>query len=563
MLGMLGLLLQTGAGATTAAAPKATPAPVAYHLDCRAGDDAADGRTPETAWRSLARADQQNLRPGDSLLLLRGCRWGGPLFADWSGTPAAPITIGAYGEGDPPIIQNSDEDIDVTGSWLVIEQVHVRTDAPGVDAQCQNQPAGNRYGIRFHAGSHDNVVRDALVTELFTGIRIDLGAHDDHILDSVFINNDMKSNDPGSDSGAVAIDLQGDDNEVAGNQISGSDACSRFFNGRDGSAISVYGGRRNVVHHNVSVDNHDFIELGNPRTADTLIAYNTDHSTLPLANFVVVHGFGSRYGPTEGTVVAHNTAVLIGASSGVIDCAQTIGPKELSLRANILWGEGRLASCSTTFDEADNIYWRSDGAPDISYQISPTSRIIDPRLVDARAGDFHLQPDSPAIDAVLPMDLHGVGDLDAAGVAVPQGFGPDIGAYEFVSAVATAAPTAQSSAAPSPSPAATATPVASARLPASQRPGASRRPVATPEPTAATTASDSPSSPAIVSAPPSQDALPTPAPSPAGPPTPAATPVPPPPTGGSGALDSLLVVAALGLGGVIVAGGLLLRRRPG
>ena len=559
MLGMLGLLLQTATGPVEAAAPKASPVPVAYHLDCRAGNDAADGRTPEAAWRSLARADQQDLHPGDSLLLLRGCRWGGPLYADWSGTKAAPITIGAYGEGDPPIIQNSDEDINVTGSWLVIEQLHVRTDAPGVDAQCQNQPAGNRYGVRFHAGSHDNVVRDALVTELFTGVRIDLGAHDVHILDSVFINNDMKSNDPGSDSGAVAVDLQGDDNEVAGNHISGSDACSRFFNGRDGSAISVYGGRRNVVHHNVSVDNHDFIELGNPRTADTLIAYNTDHSTLPLANFVVVHGLGSRYGPTEGTVVAHNTAVLTGASSGVIDCAQTIGPKELSLRANILWGEGRLASCSTTFDEADNIYWRSDGAPDISYQISPTSRIIDPRLVDARGGDFHLQPDSPAIDAVLPLDLQGVGDLDAAGVSVPQGFGPDIGAYEFVFAEATAVPTELPSASPSPSPTATAKPVPSVRPPASHRPGASRQPVATPSPTATASATSAPPSGPIASAAPTA----TPVPTPAGPPTPGATPLAPPPTGGSGALDSLLVVAALGLGGVVVAGGLLLRRRPG
>ena len=545
---------------SAAAAPKATLAAAAYHLDCRSGRDGADGLTPETAWRSLARADQQALRPGDSLLLLRDCRWGGPLYAPWSGTANAPITIGAYGDGELPTIQNSDEEIEVTGSWLVIEQVHVRTDAPGVDAQCQNQPAGNRYGIRFHPGSHDDVVRDSLITDLFTGVRIDLGSHDDHILDSVFINNDMKSNDPGSDSGAVAVDLQGDDNEVAGNHISGSDACSRFFNGRDGSAISVYGGRRNVVHHNVSVDNHDFIEVGNPRTQDTLIAYNTDHSTLPLANFVVVHGLGSRYGPTEGTVVAHNTAVLTAADSAVLECAQAVGPKELSLRANILWGEGRVAACSTPFDEADNIYWRSDGQPDVSYQIAASSRFIDPRLVDASAGDFHLQPDSPAIDAVLPLPLAGIGDRDAAGVTVPQGFGPDIGAYEFVfpgaSAFPTAAPTLPL---PTASPAPTPTPRASSKPRPSRRPGTSRPPVASggpvasgsPVASATGTASSAPT--ASVPVDPGQGA---------GPATPHPTAAPPPPTGGSGSLDSLLLVAALGLAGVIVAGVLLVRRRP-
>ena len=84
---------------------------------------------------------------------------------------------------------------------------------------------------------------------------------------------------------------------MAYNRISGSDTCSRFFSGRDGSAISVYGGRHNVIHHNVSSQNHDFIELGDPRTSDTLIAYNADHSTLSRANFAVVHGLGSRYGP--------------------------------------------------------------------------------------------------------------------------------------------------------------------------------------------------------------------------------------------------------------------------
>ena len=82
------------------------------------------------------------LRPGDSLLLLRGCRWQGPLLVTWSGTADAPITVGAYGTGQRPIIENAFQDIFVTGDWFVIQDVHVRADPPTHDVGCDRQPAG-------------------------------------------------------------------------------------------------------------------------------------------------------------------------------------------------------------------------------------------------------------------------------------------------------------------------------------------------------------------------------------------------------------------------------------
>ena len=48
-----------------------------------------------------------------------------------------------------------------------------------------------------------------------------------------------------------------------------------------------------------------------------------------------------------------------------------------------------------------------------------------------RRATSDLTADSPAIDAIRPMDLGGIGDVDVAGVPVPQGFAPDIGAHEF------------------------------------------------------------------------------------------------------------------------------------
>lgn len=475
-----------------------------YHVDCVEGRDNASGRNPSTAWRSLKRANRAKLKPGDSLLLLRGCRWQGPLLVTWSGTSDAPITVGAYGEGARPIIQNAFQDIFVTGDWFVIKDVHVRADPPTHDVGCDRQPAGVRFGIFVENGSKHGIIRDIVATELFVGVRIARGASDHQILDSDFRSNDMKSNVPTSDSGATAIDLQGDRNVVAHNRISGSDTCSRFFSGRDGSAISVYGGRHNVIHHNVSSENHDFIELGNPRTRDTLIAYNVDHSTLARANFAVVHGLGSKYGPVHDTRIVHNTTVLTGKGSVGIECSHVLKGDDLQIAGNIVWGEEDAITCNDGISEADNLYWASDGRPGTTLDIAPTSRKADPRLVDPRDGDLHLLPDSPAIDAIRPMDLGDVGAVDAAGVPVPQGYAPDIGAYEY-------------STAPPPSP--------------------------TPAPFSGQTAD-----PRVT---------PTPEPRPSG----NATDVPPP-TGGPGALDQLfLLVGVVGAGGLLVAI-LLARRSP-
>lgn len=75
-----------------------------HYLDCKAGNDSADSLTPQTAWRTVAKADSFTFRPGDSLLLRRGSRCDGMLWPKGSGTEHAPIHLGAYGQGALPIV---------------------------------------------------------------------------------------------------------------------------------------------------------------------------------------------------------------------------------------------------------------------------------------------------------------------------------------------------------------------------------------------------------------------------------------------------------------------------
>lgn len=80
-----------------------------HYLDCSAGDDAANSLTPQTAWRSLAKASSYTYQPGDSLLLRRGSRCEGMLWPKGSGTEQAPIHLSSYGKGALPIIAGGGE----------------------------------------------------------------------------------------------------------------------------------------------------------------------------------------------------------------------------------------------------------------------------------------------------------------------------------------------------------------------------------------------------------------------------------------------------------------------
>ena len=77
-----------------------------WHVDSVAGDDAADGASPATAWRTLARVNKATLAPGDRVLFKRGGLWRGTLHPV-SGEPGKPVVYSWYGAGPKPILQNS------------------------------------------------------------------------------------------------------------------------------------------------------------------------------------------------------------------------------------------------------------------------------------------------------------------------------------------------------------------------------------------------------------------------------------------------------------------------
>lgn len=104
-----------------------------YYLDSGAGNDANDGLSPATAFRTLTKVNGINLNPGDSVLLKRGETWlGDALLLHDSGWPGLYITIGAYGIGDKPRIRPHEI---YDSGWLQLQQ------PGGIYNQLTAQPA--------------------------------------------------------------------------------------------------------------------------------------------------------------------------------------------------------------------------------------------------------------------------------------------------------------------------------------------------------------------------------------------------------------------------------------
>ncbi|MBN1675323.1 MAG: right-handed parallel beta-helix repeat-containing protein [Kiritimatiellae bacterium] len=79
-----------------------------YYVDAGEGADSADGRSAQSAWRTVAKVNATPLSSGDTVLFRRGRVWREGLVIRASGAPGAPVTYAAYGDGAPPELNGAD-----------------------------------------------------------------------------------------------------------------------------------------------------------------------------------------------------------------------------------------------------------------------------------------------------------------------------------------------------------------------------------------------------------------------------------------------------------------------
>ena len=99
-------------------APDATCIKGTTYYVSNAGNDQNDGRTPATAWATLARVSEAEFAPGDGVLLCRG-----DLFRGMIKTKPG-VTYGAYGEGAKPRLHGWDFDLASPELWEEVDAAH-------------------------------------------------------------------------------------------------------------------------------------------------------------------------------------------------------------------------------------------------------------------------------------------------------------------------------------------------------------------------------------------------------------------------------------------------------
>lgn len=96
-----------------------------------------DGLSSETPLRTLESVNALRLNPGDSVLFKRGGTWTGQLCVAASGTKEAPITFGAYGSGELPLIQGEGQvDSVIYGenvSYVTVQELEITNSGDEVD----------------------------------------------------------------------------------------------------------------------------------------------------------------------------------------------------------------------------------------------------------------------------------------------------------------------------------------------------------------------------------------------------------------------------------------------
>lgn len=425
-----------------------------YYLDCNGGDSNS-GASPAQAWKTLDKANKAKLSPGDSFLLKRGCTWRGTFEASWHGTEEKPIRIGAYGQGSLPLIQNGTGDLEdkhhnafrITGSYQIIENIETTVVNPPRDPGCRDQTYGFYTGFSFlksgnnpNSGSY-NTLQNSKATHLTAGIYTSTETHHNRLLYNTLTDNNVmhkltpKTVNASDDLGAWGILLHGDNHEVAYNYLSNNAAWCAYDFAYAGNAVELYEARNNSIHHNISIDDITFSELGgsaNLKSENNTYSYNLVVSKRPMARFIVARGAGNKFGPNPGTKLFHNTVYYTAPDSQAFTCGSGCGTNILTARNNIFWAEEKAAFVDQPFNESNNLYWNSSGNPFVQFlnsSMSPSSRKANPQFANPAALDFHLKAGSPAVDAGA--DLSWLATVDLDGSAVPHNGRHDIGAFEF------------------------------------------------------------------------------------------------------------------------------------
>lgn len=381
----------------------------------------------------------RDLKPGDTLLVMPGL-YAESLYGiipggtDWNN----PVTVKAYDPSNRPIMKpnanvGAYRVIEFGGNWPIpaSQQHYIIIDGFILDGVNVSDSV-----IKIEDGAHHiRVMNSELMNAPNNGVLV----YTPEIGNNEFLNLDVHDN--GNTDFAHGLYIANNDNVIDGCRIyrnagwgvhvwnsyypsdSTSDTPSRnsirnniiYDNARVGGrgpGIGLYQGMGNKAYNNIVVNNNVGIVMDYGAT-DTFIGNNVVYKNK--SNGILV-----------GITATNNTYIYnnIVAESGYIGISVYQGSNYV--RNNL--GYHNTVDEPTLSDYAKN-YLDYTGTAVAENNIFNPYPGLDPQFVNPENRDFHLRAGSPAINTGLALaDV----TTDITGTARPQGFGYDIGAYEYV-----------------------------------------------------------------------------------------------------------------------------------
>ncbi len=397
--------------------------PRTYYLSSQ-GNDSNTGTTPQSAFLTLARANQLQLQPGDRLLLEGGASFPGQLVIDDSGTPSQPIEVSSYptangtraeilaGNGTGVLIRNCQHirlsKMKVTGSgmatnagygiWLLhddtnnvfLESIYlddVETSFfgwAGISMEAKGSLNRGYRDVRVtHANSHDNVHAG-----MWTGI---CGGNwpdhpENYCYKDVYVGYSRFHNNPGFDSGTTAGTSSGNGLYFADVDGGVIEHCIAHDNGTlnrpDSGPVGLWAWWSNnvTIQFNESYNNRsqggdgDGFDLDGGMT-NSVMQYNYSHDNWGPG--FLAYQFPDTFRPvSRNNVIRYNVSEndsLRGSYSGSI----TIGTDGVEVYGNTVYLDQRSPNTAAMF------FWR--GGPDVRihnniFMTTPGIRTIDNSL---------------------------------------------------------------------------------------------------------------------------------------------------------------------------------------
>lgn len=423
-----------------------------YQFDATLGSDTNTGAADHPR-QTIAHANALALKPGDRVLLNRGETWSGThLLPSASGTPARPITFGAYGAGALPVITGGagKDCISSNGkNYLTFENL----DANGNDSAIYGFNVSGHHNLLVgcvgRQGTLNGIIGWGLPTAIHHTTLLNCIAHDNG---ESGIHFGAEAN-PGPAYGLIR-------------------GCSSYANGTSDAlhhGVYLKFGMGWVVEHNALYDNFAGGIKDSNANADYQSGNVYDGNNI-YGNYVglFVSGQGTTFRnnlfhgnddncihllndsdyAANNNLFYHNTIQT--AYCGIrwiVAPTSTRGVNNV-FRNNVIYAPGHnsismpgSAALVTTYNTFDyNRYFNNGGANDalmqgwirlVDWQGYTGSRdahtgITDPVFVNA-ASDWHLQVTSPCI-AAGETGLGVLTDYDSA----PRGAAFDQGCYEYV-----------------------------------------------------------------------------------------------------------------------------------